>query len=138
MKLHVQRRSRGGIGPKKGDYTRCSSCIVGGIEIDPRSNVLDGRPRFRCTRCGATFTNGKSGEPYFSTLKGWALPPGWGIDYSHAETYVRERDGAVVRRSYGEEQWNCETEASRYYIPRPRFATPLEAMLAAEPAKEST
>ena len=136
MKPHVQRRSRGGIGPKKGDYTRCSICIVGGIEIDPRSNVPDGRPQFRCTRCGATFTNGKSGEPYFSTLKGWALPAGWGIVWQFSQTYVRG-DGAWVQHVNGI-GWEClYPPPHRNPIERPHYATPLEAMLAAEPARES-
>lgn len=78
MKPHVQPRSRRGIGPKKGDYKRCSACIVGGVIVDPKSNVPDHRPRFVCTRCGHAFTNRKNGEPYFSALRGFALPPGMG------------------------------------------------------------
>lgn len=92
MKPHVQPRSRRGIGPKKGDYKRCSACIVGGVIVDPKSNVPDHRPRFVCTRCGHAFTNRKNGEPYFSALRGFALPPGWGIS---GEMYLRE-DGMFV------------------------------------------
>jgi hypothetical protein len=33
------------------------------------SRALDGRPLFTCSKCGATWTNGYSGEPYLSQCR---------------------------------------------------------------------
>ena len=121
MKPHVQPRSHRGIGPKKGDYKRCSACIVGGVIVDPKSDVPDHRPRFICTRCGDRFTHGKNGEPYFSALRGFKLPAGWGIQH---DIYVRE-DSAIVFPRCGW-WWHAARKTG--------YETPLAAMLAADEA----
>lgn len=125
MKPHVQPKTRRGIGPKKGDYTRCSACIIGGIIVDPESNVPDHRPQFICTRCGSRFTHGKSGEPHFSALRGFALPPGWGIC---KDIYVREDSALVIPRGG---LWWHSAESKGY-------ETPLAAMQAADAITHSS
>lgn len=122
MKPHAQPKTRRGIGPKKGDYTRCKSCIIGGVIVDPKSDCYDRRPRFTCTRCGDYFTHGKSGEPYFSALRGFVLPPGWGIQ---EDVYVREDSALVIPRGG---LWYHAAESKGY-------ETPLEAMQAADEAR---
>lgn len=44
----------------KRSFKRCSVCIIGGLRRD--GEACDGRPRFKCTRCGSNFTAGKDGE----------------------------------------------------------------------------
>ncbi len=44
------------------DYRKCIRCRVGGlVRAEP---AMDGRPAFRCTRCGDYFTWGKDGGEY--------------------------------------------------------------------------
>lgn len=43
---------------------RCTKCVVGGISFDKYCRPGDGRPQFKCTRCGHVFTYGKDGGKY--------------------------------------------------------------------------
>ena len=50
----------------KPNLRRCKVCTRGGLErTEP---ATDGRPRFRCTACGDTFTWGKSGGEYAKAM----------------------------------------------------------------------
>lgn len=41
----------------------CHRCGKGGYAI---SRALDGRPQFACGHCGASWTNGRDGDPYIT------------------------------------------------------------------------
>jgi len=46
---------------KKSKKPRCPKCLIGGYT---QGTAPDGRPRFTCTHCDNTWTNGKDGYPY--------------------------------------------------------------------------
>ena len=48
--------------PLKQRFDRCPSCLIGGLTRGVPA--LDGRPSFKCARCGNHFTNGKNGGEY--------------------------------------------------------------------------
>lgn len=50
----------------KPSLRRCKVCTRGGVErTEP---AADGRPRFKCSACGDTFTCGKSGGEYAAAI----------------------------------------------------------------------
>lgn len=44
-------------------HPRCPACLLGGYTQRPRWD--DGRPAFRCGRCGHEWSCGKTGRDYF-------------------------------------------------------------------------
>ena len=47
----------------------CDRCLIGGARYDGRA--LDGRPMFRCNRCGHTWTSNRDGGPWAFLVPSW-------------------------------------------------------------------